>query len=125
MDSATVTPVAEKALPIPPGLESPATIRDGHISPPIRSAARDNLHGNARAPLIRSLEAENRVLKAEVVKNYQLQLQSEEMVEEVRTATERIKNAVLKFRKEQKRIEQNFKEEKLRLEMDFKASNFF
>ena len=125
MDSASVTPVAEKALPIPPRLNSPATIRDGRFSPPARSAARDKLQGSARTPLIRSLEAENKLLKAEVVKNYQLQLQSEELVEEVRTATERIKNAVLKFRKEQKRIEQKFKEEQQHFETDFQASNFF
>jgi hypothetical protein len=123
MDSTIVTPIAEKALPRPPRLQSPTTIRDRPLSPPARSAARDN--PGARTQLIHSLEAENKILKAEVVKNYQLQLQSEKLVEEVRAATERIKNAVLKFRKEQKRIEQKFNEEKELVEMDFQASNFF
>ena len=125
MDSASVTPTTEKALPLPPRLDSPATIRNGHFSPSIQSAARDHPHDSPRTPLIRSLEAENKILKSEVVKNYQLQLHSEEMVEEVRAATERIKKAVLKFRKEQKRIEEKFTEDKARLEVDFQASNFF
>ncbi|KAJ9601887.1 hypothetical protein H2200_013602 [Cladophialophora chaetospira] len=124
MESATVTPITEKALPIPPRSDSATPTRDGHISPPAKSPARNNLHDSARTRIIRSLEAENKLLKAEIVKNYQLQLQCEEMAEEVRTATELIKNAVLRFRKEQKRIEQTFEEEERRFK-DFQASNFF
>ena len=124
MDSATVMAITEKALPIPPRSDSPAPTRDGHISPPARSPARNNLHDSARTQNIRSLDAENKLLKAEIVKNYQLQLKCEEMAEEVRTGTELIKNAVLRFRKEQKRIEQIFQEEERRFK-DFQASNFF
>jgi hypothetical protein len=123
MGSTTATPTSEKALP--PRPDSRSTIRDGRFFPPTRSPRRDSARYVARTPLIRSLEAENKILKAELVKNYQLQLRSEDMVDVVRAATERIKNAILKFRKEQKRIEEKFEEEKAQIETEFHASNFF
>ena len=132
MEQAASPVGSEKALSSPPPLEDPTSKRNAHIFLPRRSAARvsphkakEETHANSRKMQIRALEAENRKLKAEVVKNYQLELQSEKMVEDVDAATERLKTAVLQFRREQKNIEREFCEEKERIEAEFHASNYF
>ena len=131
MEQAASPTISEKPLPSPPpdGLTNK---RSGHVFTPTRSPARVSsqttkvgTHTNGRTLQIRALEAENSMLKAEVVRNYELQLRSEKMVEDVRAATERLRDAVLQFRREQKHIEDRFREEQKRIDSEFQASNYF
>lgn len=50
----------------------------------------------------------NKALKRELVKNYRLQIIGEELADEVQSLADRLKYAVLEFRKEQKAIDVEF-----------------
>ncbi|KIW09734.1 hypothetical protein PV08_12018 [Exophiala spinifera] len=74
---------------------------------------------------IRALEEYNRHLKAEMRKYYQLQSVSQKLLEEVRTSTKRLKDAVLEFRRAHKDIEENFRQEEDLHEAEFLRSHQF
>lgn len=105
----------QKVLPDPPTPDSEATKRNGQHFLPSRSTARPLQHDSrpeptisARALEIRSLEEHNRALQKELVKNYKMQLISDQLVEGVRGATEQLRKAVLKWRNDQKSIDAEF-----------------
>lgn len=117
MESIESSRLPQKVLPDPPSSESQATKRSGYQFPPPRSTARPRQHDSnsesvisTRAVEIRTLEEQNQAFKKELVKNYKLQVISEQLVEEVRGATEQLRKAVLKWRNDQKSIEAEFSE---------------
>jgi hypothetical protein len=117
MESIESSKSPQKALPDPPSPDSQATKRNGCHFPPPRSTARPRQHDSksesafsTRAVEIRTLEEQNQAFKKELVKNYKLQVISEQLVEEVRGATEQLRKAVLKWRNDQKSIDAEFSE---------------
>ncbi|KIW28848.1 uncharacterized protein PV07_04711 [Cladophialophora immunda] len=131
MDNAESSVTPRKDLPDTPLSGLPGTKRSGQHFPPPRSTARPGpqnaqSHTSPHTRLqIRALEIENKKLRAEVAKNCQIELRSAKMVEDVRDATERLKNAVLDFRKEQKCIEEDFREEQKCIDLEFQEFQEF
>ncbi|KIW86667.1 uncharacterized protein Z519_12722 [Cladophialophora bantiana CBS 173.52] len=131
MDTVEAPVIPAKDLPKPPPSGPHDIKRNGLHFPPPRSTARPGPQNSKPDTSthtllqIRALEAENRRLRAEVAKNYQIELKSVKMVEDVRSAAERLKNAVLEFRKEQKYIEEEFREEQKRIDSEFQEANYF
>lgn len=115
MESPTSAIAPQKALPQPPTSRYQPSKRDGQHYLPERSTARQHRVDAQADPLesnltleIRAVEKQNEALKMELAKNYRLQIIGEKLVEEVRISTERLRNAVLAFRKEQKSIDTEF-----------------
>lgn len=119
MESPSSISLHQKFLPLPPVSEPPSsqstqyTKRDGQYFLPERSAARPQraqLDGeeSSRNLQIRAVKEHNKALKKELTKNHRLQIIGEKLADEVQSSADRLKHAVLAFRREQKAIDAEF-----------------
>lgn len=116
MENPSSISLPQKILPLPPISEpqssqsAQSTKRDGQFFVPEKSAARSQFEGEegSRNLQIRAVKEHNKALRKELTKNHRLQIIGEKLADEVQNSADRLKHAVLEFRRDQKAIDVEF-----------------